>query len=84
MSFAFHLNAVSSTEVFDAKEHCEVVALNTSNAFVLTEAKNLRADPDKRVVMVVEGALAKMLLFTLSNTHKDHVIHKQEIPVIHS
>ena len=82
LSLTSHLNAVLLTEVIDAEEHREVVTLNASNAFVLTEAKNLRADPDKRVIMAVKGALAEMPLLTSPNTCKNCVIHEKSVLTI--
>ena len=77
------MNGVTVTEVIDAEERREVVAIDIPNAFVLTEATNLRADPDERVIMMIRKASAEMSVSTCSDTHKDCVAHENEVLTIY-
>ena len=77
------MNGVTVTEVIDAKERHEVVVIDIPNAFVLTEATNLKADLNERVVMMVREALTEMSVSTCSDTHKDCVVCENEVSTIH-
>ena len=77
------MNGVIVTEVIDAKERHEVVVIDIPNAFVLTEATNLRADPDERVIMTIRKVSAEMSVSTCSDTHENCVAHENEVSTIH-
>ena len=78
------MNDVTVTEVIDAKEKRKVVVIDISNAFVLTEATNLRADFDERVIMMVREVSAEMSVSTCSDTYKDYVACENEVSTIHA
>ena len=77
------MNGVTVTEVIDAKERREVITIDISNAFVLTEATNLRADPDERVIMMIREVLTEMSVSTCSDTYKDYVACENEVSTIY-